>query len=654
MLMVSAARLMLALTVGTQISPQNPVAHPLDPLTTTEHEAVLALLRDEAYLGAGGLYPLITLDEPPKEQVLAWTPGMTVQRRAFVIGRKGFQVFEAAVDLVGGRVISWQEIPGVESSVLPTEEWFLADRLVRRDSAWQAAIRARGVSALRDVVCVPHTAGYFGTAEETGRRLVKVLCYDSGDTRNYWGRPIEGVIATVDLRSRDVTVTDLGPVPVPRGPVDLDPPSVGRQREPPRPISIAQPEGTSIIVDGRVVTWQKWRFHFRIDPRVGPVISTVRYHDNGSWRSVLYQGSLSELFVPYMDPDAAWYFKTYLDAGEFGVGKLGVELQPEVDCPPGATFFGAVFADDWGDPYTKERVSCLFERYAGDMAWRHYEGHTEQTEVRRRTDLVLRFISAVGNYDYVFDWIFRQDGSIRVRVGSTGVMQVKAVTSETMRDGEAPRDTRYGRMVAEHTVAVNHDHYFNFRIDFDVDGAQNSFVYEPLQGVALSDTSLRKSVWVVESQTAATERDAKLRIDLEQPALWRVVNPSVLGPLGYPVSYQLKPETNAISLLTPEDFPRRRAGFTDFHLWVTPYARTERFAAGAYPNQSKGADGLPRWTSADRPIEHTDIVLWYSMGLHHVGRAEDWPVLPTVWSGFELRPFDFFTRNPALDIPNHR
>ncbi len=115
--------------------------------------------------------------------------------------------------------------------------------------------------------------------------------------------------------------------------------------------------------------------------------------------------------------------------------------------------------------------------------------------------------------------------------------------------------------------------------------------------------------------------------------------------------YQLKTKSIAVPMLSQDDFPQRRAGFTNHHLWVTPFHPRERYAAGVYPNQSKGGDGLPRWTSANRSIEDTDIVLWYTLGFHHAVRAEDWPVLPTNWAEFELRPFDFFQRNPALDLP---
>ena len=63
--------------------------------------------------------------------------------------------------------------------------------------------------------------------------------------------------------------------------------------------------------------------------------------------------------------------------------------------------------------------------------------------------------------------------------------------------------------------------------------------------------------------------------------------------------------------------------------------------------------GAATWwrVSHDRPIENTDVVVWYTTGMHHVVRAEDWPVMPVAWTTFELRPFDFFDRNPALGAP---
>jgi primary-amine oxidase len=156
---------------------------------------------------------------------------------------------------------------------------------------------------------------------------------------------------------------------------------------------------------------------------------------------------------------------------------------------------------------------------------------------------------------------------------------------------------------------------------------------------------------VAKPEIARTEQQAKLQMHMAEPEIWRVINPSVKNPLGYPVGYQIMPGDNAMSLLSPDDYPQRRAGFTDYQIWVTPYRDDERYAAGDYPNQSKGGDGLPAWTKADRKIENTDIVLWYTMGFHHVPHSEDWPVMPTMWHEFELRPYNFFSRNAALDLP---
>ena len=142
-----------------------------------------------------------------------------------------------------------------------------------------------------------------------------------------------------------------------------------------------------------------------------------------------------------------------------------------------------------------------------------------------------------------------------------------------------------------------------------------------------------------------------LNMNLSHPAYWRVTSAKRKNHVGYPTSYQLAPGMNTEQLMSEDDYPRLRAGFINHHLWVTPHREDERYAAGDYPTLSTPGMGLPAWTSQDRNIENTDIVLWYTFGMHHMVRAEDWPVMPVLWHGFEIRPFDFFDQNPALDLP---
>ena len=132
---------------------------------------------------------------------------------------------------------------------------------------------------------------------------------------------------------------------------------------------------------------------------------------------------------------------------------------------------------------------------------------------------------------------------------------------------------------------------------------------------------------------------------------WRVVNESSHNGLGQPVGYKLVPTMSTPTMLaSPESSVGKRAGFARHNLWVTPYASDERRAAGEFPNQHAGGDGLPAWTAADRPLTDTDVVLWYTFGVTHFVRPEDWPVMPVEYTGFMLMPVGFFDRNPALDV----
>jgi primary-amine oxidase len=623
--------------------------HPLDGLTAPEYWTSYEVLKASGKVNSKTRYTLVQLQEPPKEEVLAWKPGQPIRRQSRVVVKQGPQTFEAIVDLGAKKLGSWNEVKGIQPN-MPFEEEMDSgvDEAVKANTEWQAAMRRRGYTDFDTVHCGGYGTGYFATPEEQGRRLLRVECQDSRGVWEGWGRPLEGLVVMWDANERKVLrVIDSGVVPVPQAPANFDLASVGALRAMPTPITVQQPLGQSFLLEGQSVNWQKWNFHFRIDRRVGLVVTNVGYEDGGKLRSILYEGSLSEMFVPYMDPSEGWYAKSFFDAGEFADG-FSSSLEPGEDCPENAVYFEQVYANFKGIPQLRPRAACLFEQAAGDIAWRH-EG--SMVESRKGRSLVLRSIGVFGNYDYVFDWIFRQDGTIQVRVGATGLDEVKGVKGRTADDDHDGKSDMYGRFIAENIVGVNHDHYFSYRLDFDVDGAANSFVRDRLSVKRLPSSSPRKSLWVAEPLTAKTEQQAKLHMSMEQPEIWRVVNPNVKSPLGYPVGYELMPTEGAMSLMVPEDYPQQRAGFIDYQLWVTPYRDNERYAAGDYPMQSKGGDGLPSWTKADRGIENTDIVLWYTLGFHHVPHAEDWPVMPAMWHVFELRPVNFFAHNPALDLP---
>ena len=630
-------------------SDHSTAAHPLDPLSHDEIEIGVAALRKAGTIDATTRFALIDLAEPDKAEVLTWRPGQPFVRRAFVVARQRQRVYEGMIDLAASKVEHWQAIPDVQSAI-QVNEWRKAQQITIGDPRWQAAVRRRGYDLSRiEVFCAPLSAGYFADPSEAGRRLIRVTCFDTVGTTNVWGHPIEGLYALVDLdASRVVRLADSGSVPVSREPFDFD-------RQSPAGASLAAksainqaPTAAHFSVTGNKVRWNNWRFHYRLDRRTGLVLSLVRYEDRGRERMVLYRGSLAEMFVPYMDPDPGWSFRAAMDVGEYGFGPLSLPLTPGSDCPSEATFLDAVLADDAGVPQERKSVICLFERATGSPLWRHAETANNTYAGRSAVELVMRTIPSVGNYDYVIDWVLTEAGEIRINAGATGIAEVKGVRARTLADASAAKDTTYGNLVAPNLVAVNHDHFLSFRLDLDIDGRANTLVRQRLVRERLPGNVGRRSLWRVVEDTVGVE--GPLRGKHAGVETWRIFNPNLTNSLGQHPGYELRPGHSATSLLAVEDFPQRRAGFLAAPLWVTAYGPSELYAAGMYPNQSRGGGGLPAYVARHRPIVNADIVLWYTMGFHHLPRPEDWPVLPTIWHSMSLVPYGFFDRNPALDV----
>jgi primary-amine oxidase len=357
---------------------------------------------------------------------------------------------------------------------------------------------------------------------------------------------------------------------------------------------------------------------------------------------VLYRGSLSEMVVPYGDPAPQQARKNAFDAGEYGLGYCANSLELGCDCLGCIRYFDGHLCTSRGEPLTIKNAVCMHEEDYG-ILWKHTDRRLNAPEVRRSRRLVISSIATVENYEYGFFWYLYQDGNIQFEIKLTGILSLGALPPGV----KSP----YGTLVAPQLYAPNHQHFFNMRLDVDLDGTANSVYQLDVAADAPGPANPFENAFAVQARLLATEQEARARLNLETARTWKFVNPNVRNATGEPVGYKFFPGDNCGPFASKNAWWRKRAGFVDHHVWITPYREAERHAAGNYPNQSSGGDGLPRWTGANRSIANTDVVLWYTFGHTHLARPEDYPVMPAAYIGFMLKPNGFFTGNPGNDIP---
>ena len=633
-------------------------AHPLDGLSADEYLKINEILRAKGIATDTTLFPLIELAEPAKADVLAWSPGKTLDRRASVqfTNGKGFQ--EAVVNISKGTVDSQKPIPG--QPMVLFDEFMGAQQAAVTHPDMVAGLAKRGLKP-DQVFCLPLTVGSYYSGQYGDARLMKVPCYLNPEGSNFYAKPVEGLYALVDLtRKEALKVIDTGVVPVPSDPWGYTQDEIAARaplRPKMNPATVQQPGGPNFRIDGSHLEWDIWRFNFRIDKRPGLVLSNLDVKDGNDWRSVIYQTHLSEVFVPYMDPSEGWYWRTYMDSGEYGFGLFLSPLTPGIDCPAHASYLPATISDDAGKPLTIPNAICVFERNTGDPAWRHFEVFAQTpnkpvpAEGRPATELVIRTASEVGNYDYLIDYRLQQNGQINIMVGATGLDAVKGVASKTMQDPTAAEDTRWGTLIAPNLVAANHDHYFNFRIDFDIDQPINHFGTMDIVPAKLDAKSPRKSMWTVQHTMPKGELDARYKLSALQPRFFHITDPLRKGHLGHEPGWMIHHGNVAYGPFDYEkDSPFKRNAYIEYSVWNTVYNADQRYAGGKYALQSDGTDTLAEWVKANRPLMHQDIVTWFTVGFHHIPSMENWPVMSTEWKTVHIMPHNFFANNPAMTL----
>ncbi len=617
--------------------------HPLDPLTASEIQLAVRVVRDKSGLDHTGWFETVTLDEPDRTERQAQRNSETVARRAYVCCYEpsSNRTLRGTVCLDHGKLLQWEHVEGAQARIV-SDEFDAGDRIVKADPRFREACVRRGITDLDTVLVETWAAGNFGDGDEEGRRIAYCHCWvinDAGDNR--YGRPIGKLHPVVDLQSgKVVRIDDFGVVPLPPDTASIRP--VQNLREDLKRIDITQPDGPSFEVDGYHVKWQRWQVRVGYNLREGLVLHDIGYRDGGRVRPIMHRASMAEMVVPYGDPSPGNFRRNAFDTGEYGIGPALDSLKLGCDCLGHIHYFD-VCSHDWhGTPHEIENAVCMHEEDFG-LLWKHTDAQTGKMRAVRSRRLVISTIATIGNYVYGFFWYFYQDGKIGVEVKATGIPFPSAIAP-----GE---ESAFGAIIAPGIESHVHQHVFSFRFDMCVDGDRNSVEEVEFEAAPVGpDNPHGNAIRILERQLTS-ERQAQREIDTSRARYWKITNPGRKNRFGKPTAYKLAPGANALPLLDPQSPVAKRAGFMFRHFWATRYAPDELYPAGWFPNQSTGGGGLPEWSAADRPLSDTDVVAWYTLNFHHLPRPEDWPVQPVVYADFHWMPDGFFDENPALDVP---
>ena len=588
-------------------------------------------------------FATIYLKEPPKDQVIADITAGRIRRGAFalVYNWATRAPSESVVDLGRQELVSWKDLEPND----PPLRVVIINRLeevVKADARWQKSVRKRGVDDFSRVSVLPQIGEGQKLPVRDGDRFIRAFCFLRDDTSSV---PImTGLRIEVNLTKGTLTqFEDKGADATANVRKSANAPS-SETRPELRRLQTVQPDGPSFRRQGSEVRWQNWRLHYGVHPRRGLELYDVAYEDAGRARTILYRASVSEMIAPYGDPSfGSWYPQ---DEGDYGMVSYGRNsVIPLDDAPANAVFASAVIADDRGNPIEIPRAVAIYERDGG-LLWRH------GLQARRARKLVLTAYSTIDNYDYAFNWILGQDGTIEVEVMLTGMMNIRNVKDQREDERTHLSHPMFGHLVAPGVNAPNHQHFFSFRLDFDIDGPGNNTALElNTESSPVDERNQKGEAFSMTARPLRAEQEAQRMMNLGASRKWKVVSTRYTNALGQLSGYALLPGENSIPYAAPDSAPRRKAGFINAHLWVTPYSPEEMFASGEYVNFNLSGEGLPKWTSANRSIEDRDIVVWYTLGVTHIPRAEDWPVMPVHPTGFRLVPAGFFSQNPAMDAP---
>jgi hypothetical protein len=251
---------------------------------------------------------------------------------------------------------------------------------------------------------------------------------------------------------------------------------------------------------------------------------------------------------------------------------------------------------------------------------------TSDGRTRRGEELLLWSVIDAGNYEYIVQYGFRDDGTITFRLGATG----------------------YNSPV---TPYDSHMHNALWYVDLNVGHKANNSVslmrHQEPATVASSSVS---------PFLQATDEMVPFNNGLEGFAEWKaaeftglnIMDTTMTNARGHNISYDLMPMRTGIA--------RHWEDFTKFDFWVTRQNGTEDDYTYGFPSNIPTNNGTSAYLNPPQPITNTDVVVWCMTSNHHHPRDEDHKfdsqgnqnqgIAQTMWSGFDLHPRNFLDDAP--------
>jgi primary-amine oxidase len=207
----------------------------------------------------------------------------------------------------------------------------------------------------------------------------------------------------------------------------------------------------------------EWSFAFGLSSLTGMRVFDIRFKGE----RIVYELSVQEAMSVYGSITPGMILTKFLDSS-IGIGRFAHELVRGVDCPYAATYIDTFRYIDVSAPQRFRNSICLFEHNTGRPLRRHFSDFFSNSYGGMvNSALVFRTITAIGNYDYLWDFIFYQSGSVEAKVHATGY-----ISSSFNVDG----NLKYGHQVAENTIGNIHTHFIHFKVDLDVLGKCEQYI----------------------------------------------------------------------------------------------------------------------------------------------------------------------------------